>query len=261
MSFTSHGVRVGLRVNKAEALPRLLEHAPPGWRPSQCVEVDALFSAWIGQQRSTRRRDFHLLYHDGGRISRTLDFGRLLKTFESFVNVTVANLSSQFLFVHAGVVGWRDRAIVLPGRSHSGKTRLVAALVKAGATYYSDEYALVDQQGLIHPYARPLSVRREDGEFDRVMPQQLGGAIGFTPLRPALVLASRYDERATLRMRVMTSGKSLLALLDNTVAARRRPHDALRMLKPLAECRSFKVVRGEADLAVERILREAEKGV
>ena len=44
------------------------------------------------------------------------------------------------------IVTWgRGRAIVIPGRTFSGKSTLVAELVRAGATYYSDEYAVEDE--------------------------------------------------------------------------------------------------------------------
>src|SRR5262245_29166046 len=64
----------------------------------------------------------------------------------------VAQRSRAMLFVHAGVVGWRGLAIVIPGRSHSGKSTLVAELVRRGAVYYSDEFAVLDETGRVHPY-------------------------------------------------------------------------------------------------------------
>ena len=86
------------------------------------------------------------------------------------------------VFVHAGVVGVEDRAIVLPGRSFAGKTTLVAALVKAGAEYWSDEYAVLDADGLVHPYPKPLSVRINDTrETDEQPVESLGGRAGEGP--------------------------------------------------------------------------------
>jgi len=73
---------------------------------------------------------------------------------ESWAQLTVATLAKGLIFVHAGVVGWQNRAIVIPGRSLSGKTTLVLALVEAGTDYYSDEYALFDSEGRVHAYWR-----------------------------------------------------------------------------------------------------------
>ena len=52
---------------------------------------------------------------------------------ESWDQLAVATLAKELVFVHAGVVGWRNRAIVIPGRSLSGKSTLVLALVVAVA--------------------------------------------------------------------------------------------------------------------------------
>ena len=58
--------------------------------------------------------------------------------------------------VHAGAVLWGERALLLPGVTHAGKSSLVAELLRRGATYFSDEYALIDSEGRVHPYPRPL---------------------------------------------------------------------------------------------------------
>ena len=44
-----------------------------------------------------------------------------LRAFEANVQLYVAEMSPEHVFVHAGVVSWRGRAILLPGRSFSGK--------------------------------------------------------------------------------------------------------------------------------------------
>ena len=73
----------------------------------------------------------------------------------------LATYTRGYLFVHAGCVDWRNRAIVIPGRSYAGKTTLTRALLEAGATYYSDDYAVIDPSGAIHPFPRLLRVRPE----------------------------------------------------------------------------------------------------
>ncbi len=72
----------------------------------------------------------------------------VLDRISSDLMVYVANNAPDYVFVHAGVVGWRGRALVLPGTSFAGKTTLVAELVRAGAAYYSDEYAVIDELGV-----------------------------------------------------------------------------------------------------------------
>jgi hypothetical protein len=64
-------------------------------------------------------------------------------------------------FLYAGVVAWQGHAIVFPGRSLSGKTTLVREMLRLGATYYSDEFAVVDNSGLVHSFPRPLGIRED----------------------------------------------------------------------------------------------------
>jgi hypothetical protein len=81
-----------------------------------------------------------------GSLDRRLALGIL----DAELRMYIALNAPEHVFVHAGVVGVGERAIVLPGRSFAGKTTLVAALVRAGAEYWSDEYAVLDADGLVH---------------------------------------------------------------------------------------------------------------
>jgi hypothetical protein len=81
------------------------------------------------------------------------------------------------------------------------------------------------------------------------------GAVGGTPLRVIRVVAVRHVAGGNWRTAPMSRGETILALLDNTLAARSRPADALRILAALA--RGATAIRGDrddADAAVEQIL-------
>jgi len=177
---------------------------------------------------------------------------------ESDLQRYVAEAAPRRLFVHAGVVGWRGRAIVLPGRTFTGKTTLVAVLVKAGATYYSDEYAVLDAHGCVHPYARPLAVR-EHGALERATRyavEALGGRPGVTPLPVGLVIVSQYKPTARWRPRQLSAGEGALALLAHTISARRQPELALATLHHVvSRAPVLQGVRGEAEDVVDVILK------
>src|SRR5207247_125098 len=83
---------------------------------------------------------------------------------------------------HAGAVAHRGRIALLPGQSFAGKTTLTAALVELGALYYSDEFAVLDADGLVHPYAKDLSIR-DHGRMQRsdTPVETLGGLAGRVP--------------------------------------------------------------------------------
>src|SRR5262245_11510226 len=68
----------------------------------------------------------------------------------------VVQRQKDFAVVHSGVVAHDGGAVLLPGSTGSGKSTLVAELVRRGALYLSDEYALVDGAGDVHPYPRSL---------------------------------------------------------------------------------------------------------
>jgi hypothetical protein len=86
----------------------------------------------------------------------------LLRWLHGDIDNGVAQRSRQMLFVHAGVVGWRGLAIVMPGRRPSGKSTLVEALVRRGAVYYSDAFGVLDGAGMVHSYARDMNFPDED---------------------------------------------------------------------------------------------------
>jgi hypothetical protein len=262
LAVTAYGVRFGIRVSDAAVLAQVETYLPLGWKPAPSPRVDMLYSVVVGSggARPGVRR-FNLLYANALRVGRSLELADVLDAFESTVHLHVAEVSPQRLFVHAGVVGWQGRAILIPGRSHSGKSTLVAALVRAGATYYSDEYAVIDRQGRVHPYPKPLSLRAgPGGKATRHPVESLGGRVGSRPLPIGLVLVSRYRAGAPWRTRRLSPGRGLLALLANTVSARRQPTLALGTLQQVASrALIIKATRDEARDVTARLLTFLEK--
>jgi hypothetical protein len=168
----------------------------------------------------------------------------------------VAERAPDHLFVHAGVVGWEGRAIVMPGRSFAGKTTLVQAWLEAGATYYSDEFAVLDRNGRVHPFARPLAIRDGSTALTRRVPvSALGAQTGTTPLPIGLVLVTSYRAGARWRPRRLTAAPTLLALMRHTVAARGNPEHSMPILKQaVSGSLALDGRRGEARPLVSTIL-------
>lgn len=257
MSFTSYGVRVGVRVNDSALLPDVIARLPPGSKPASFQVVDHLYSL-IGSHSKpeSKVRRFSLGYWNLLRIARSREFDDVLEAFESHVQLTVAEYAPRRVFVHAGVVGWKGRAILIPGLSHSGKSTLVDQLIRAGATYYSDEYAVLDERGHVHPYPRALGMRFPDGlAAKKVRAEEIGAEVGSKPLRVGLVISTRYKDGARWRPKQITRGKGVLELMSNTVSARSQPELALTVLPAALESALIlKGVRGEAGDVVSRIL-------
>ena len=260
-SLKSYGVRIGIRSNDPAALDRARRHLPSEWESASSTVVDRVYSILVGG-RGTRAkaRRLSLLYGDDVQLARSPDLDSVFETFESDLRLFVAELAKHRVFVHAGVVGWKGQAIVIPGRSYSGKSTLVAELVRAGATYYSDEYAVLDSRGRVHPFSKPLELR-EEGEFrqTKITAAELGGHTGTKPLPVGLVLMTRYKNGARWRPRKLTTGKGVLEMLFNTVSARRSPGRALATLQRVAaQADVLKGVRGDAGKVATVVLKRVE---
>ncbi|HEX8746963.1 MAG TPA: hypothetical protein VF717_07165 [Pyrinomonadaceae bacterium] len=258
ISIKSYGVSVGIRTNDASLLDGLIERLPPVWRPSRSMVVERLYSVFMGgpAARSNVRR-FNLLYGDLERLVRSVDAGQVYDALESDLQLYVAERAQGRVFIHAGVVGWKGRAIIMPGSSFSGKSTLTRELIRAGALFYSDEYAVLDARGRVHPFHRPLQIR-EDGtsKQTKYTVESLGGERGMKPLPVGLVLLSEYKRGARWRPRMLSAGQGALATMSHAISARRQPEavlDALRQVVTRAPI--LKGTRGEATEIVDSILK------
>ena len=250
VAANAYGMLVGVRASETSAIVALRRVLPPGAEPIGASSCDVTYSLLLGRGG----QETHIAFENDRQIAEGNDLDKVLQTLESELHFTVALGARTHLFVHAGVVGWRGGAILLPGRTHAGKTALVAELVRAGASYYSDEYAALDEAGLVHPFTRSLGVRDASGQIHRVDPATLG-KIGQAPLPVSLVVATRHTPNTRWQPLAMSQGEIVLALLENTVAARARPRDTLRILSRAARSASgLRGERGDTGPVVARIL-------
>jgi hypothetical protein len=247
----AYGLRIAVRANEPRVLPRVHDRLPPGWRPVHTKIVQRLYSFVVPP-----RRGVYTLYGDAAAVDQGKPLDGILDSFESDLKLYVAERAPRHVFVHAGVVGWRGQAILLPGTSMSGKSSLVAELIRAGATYYSDEYAVLDAAGYVHPYARALSLRQDGLSRPRRYPvEALGGRTGRRPLPVGLVVLARYRPGARWQPRPLASGRGALGLLNHAVAARRAPARVIAAIGEVAKVARFLVgPRGEAEETARLIL-------
>jgi hypothetical protein len=261
--LVSYGLRIGIRVNRPEVMAQLLAYLPPGWKPAPSPLVDHLYSLKVADAgRSPDRPDRHLLYAGPTRQARARALEEILEALESELQLLIAETAPRRVFVHAGVVGWRGRAVIIPGRSLSGKSRLVAALVRAGATYYSDEYAVLDARGRVYPYPRRLSLREPGGGRRRCPPDELGGRAGSAPLPVGWIIITRYQAEASWRPRTVSSRRAAMALMANAVPALRRPAAVMSSLaQAVSTAMTLQGIRGETEQMVEALLIRLEQSV
>jgi hypothetical protein len=263
--FAAYGAQILVRTNRAVAMPRLLTRLPlgsclvteDGATPPDHV-VSVVFPDEVG--------DAAVLHCDGKRVAVWRDEAELLDAFERNAAYRVAETARERVFIHCGVVGWRGRAILIPGRSCYGKTTLVTRFLAAGATYYSDEYALLDRHGRVHPYARPLQIRRQHGSLAQTAVKaedlQGSGGIGREPIEPALMLCCRYRAGSGWRPRQITAGAAALELIRFSFTAYRSPESAFHAASETASrLTAWRGCRGEAERVVEWALNRLDAGV
>jgi len=265
--FDAYGVRIGLRVDCRAVLDTLGQdaergHLPFGWHAVDdhaadtpvSVRYQLLTSASHGVQASFRVKVGEHLLADVRSVMEAA------MAVAAHAEPWVAARAPNHLFVHAGVVGWQGRAIVIPGSSFAGKTTLVQAWLEAGATYYSDEFAVLDRAGRVHPFARPLAVREGPTALPRRVPAAtLGAETGTTPLPIGLVLVTSYRAGAHWRPRRLTTARTLIELMRNAIAARGNPAHSMPILKRAAsDSLAFAGIRGEARPMVSAVLEHVD---
>jgi len=258
MSIYAYGRRIGVRSNDPEALRQLEERLPSGWEAGCGPVVDRLYSVRIGKATpGSKTRNFHVIYAGLTRIARTLDREAAYDAFESDVQTYVAQHAANRVFLHAGVVGWNDAAILVPACSFGGKSTFIAALLRHGATYYSDEYAVLDGRGLVHPFARRLSLRRGPAEaLLRPTAADLGSTAGEQPMPIGLVAFCEYCPDARWNPRPLSASAAVHRLMNHAYVAERQPEMAmLSIQRALAGAVAIETQRGEADEAAATILR------
>ena len=243
IAFEAFGARIAIRA--AESFPSDLRPLlPPRARPITTEEYDTVYSVEKTPSQSSSDRTEYQLTRDDMGIGSFPSLSAACGELESDMHFQVALAARDFLFVHAGVVQSKGQAVVVPGRTETGKSSLVMALVNAGGEYFSDEYAVLDRDGRVHTYPKPLSERREGGPPRLHTAKALGGREDAPAVPIGLTVITRFRDGATWNPQRVSKARVMMALFDNTVVARRRPEFALSVLA--------KAVMGTAGLEGDR---------
>ena len=189
------------------------------------------------------------IYQDGQRMVTGPPDWKLFRFFDSLVRILVAEFCRSFVFIHSGVVAWKGKAILIPADSFSGKTSLVAGLIRSGAVYYSDEYAVLDAEGHVHPFPRNLSLRNSTGTIVEkdIDPVALGVAVGGRPVPIGTVLFTKYEPAAgSCVPEFKSTGNAVVEMISYTIPIRRNPAFAMEVLrKSLERSVAVKCLRGD----------------
>lgn len=248
-TFSAFGVNWYLRSDDSSAYQVLLDQMPA--KSEACPSTAVARSYALRTLPSVCGGGFELTAGDLP-LARSSDLGEVADAFHQDLKWTVAERAPRRVFLRAAVVGWRDRAIVLPGGPRSGKSTLARALVRLGATFFSDEYAVLDG-ARVHPYPGRLPIWIEPG---------MRHAFGMdgTPREPeplpvGIVVFTSFCTGALWRPKLLSRGQALMGMFGYALASRRDPDRVLRVLDGVSRaCHALEGARGDAPGAAKFLL-------
>lgn len=254
VAFEVEGAGAAVTVDESRLMEHVTELLPWGARRRTVAPGDRRFAL----RSSTGGYE---VIDDGDVRYSSDSLGAALSVLADHLLLHVLLRAPDALFIHAGVVGYQGQAIVLPGEVGSGKSTLVAALVRAGADYYTDDYLPLDKHGRVHPYPIPLRLRNPDtGELVDHAPESLGGVAGVDHIPVGIIAHIPRREGGRLRLERRSAGEGILMLVSNSPGSDERPQFALTCARAaLADARVFVGERGDADEAAAALLQLASE--
>jgi len=135
-------------------------------KESSCVQGIADLIALFPTSHQSAPDMLFFINSSAGMIQLTLngeplwhgvDAGEIVAAFEyEFYNRTISALYPPLISLHASTVNLNGACITCAGASGAGKSSLCTEALLQGATYFSDEFTLLDATGRIVPFPRPL---------------------------------------------------------------------------------------------------------
>ncbi len=203
---------------------------------------------YLIKEKNSRKK--FTVYKNEELLAEKISLEEVFNTLETQIRMTIAEFSEKFVFLHAGVVSWQGSAIVIPGKSFSGKTTLVAELVKRNCEYLSDEYAVIDKKGFVHPFPKKLSLRGIIDDYRQVDfdVEELGGKAAKTPIPIGFLLLTKYQKHVKKpKIKRHSTGEGVMASVANSISVRQNPRFVLEIISNIANrAIILEAKRGEA---------------
>jgi hypothetical protein len=256
IAFEAYGVRLAMTAPRPGILERMREFLPPGSRACPPEAVERTFGLRFEDNGG------FILTRDGQDLSGTngMDLDLALEMFDTQLRIYLGRTAPDTIFIHAGVVAHGGVAMVIPSSSFAGKTTLVTSLVRLGAVYYSDEFAVINRDGRIEPYAKPLSLRESGGwkQTDHAV-ETFGGKAGDEPMPLGMIVITSYRQGADWDPKRLSAGAGAMALLSHAVPAKERPDEVMQAISVAAkDAVVLEGDRGEAGEVAPLLLQELE---
>lgn len=242
-------------------------------RPAADGQVATRAYSIVDRGDVTKNR--YALYFGRERLALTPSGSFVVATLLWHVNRRAIESGDDFVLVHAGAVEWDGRAALFPAAMDSGKTTLVAGLVRAGARYLTDEAAAIDPHTLdVHPFPKSLTVGVGSWEALADLTPTVDPEVtrrylltewhidartirpdAMAPATPAaFVIAPRYERGAVTTLLPMTRAEAVMEMGQNSFnlsSHGRQGVEALAMVARRSTC--HRLVVGDLDVACARL--------
>jgi hypothetical protein len=251
VSGAAFGLQVSLHAPDSATLDLMRSALPPSWVKGASAEIEMRFGV-----TTEDHTEYDLTFNGRPAVeNQPLDF--LIEMLPGLVRKYVASTAPELVFIHAGAVAHKGRGIVIPGKSFSGKTTLVAALVRAGAQYYSDEYAVITRNGQLIPYAQDLSMRMTAGERQQTPTNvsAFGGTAAQEPVEIGFLILTEYRSSAAWQPTELTVAQGVVEALGHAEPIQDRPMETIKAISlALSGATVLQGRRGDADKTAAALL-------
>jgi hypothetical protein len=267
LAFETFSMKIGVTADDPAIIARLDGLAPAGSVPADIDDVECRFEFTTTDQgryniRFRVREGKVLTERDPSAwVAGDADIDLALEALDAHVQSYIGLHAPDHIFIRGGVVGYRGHAILLLGGRVSGRSTLVRELVRTGATAYSEDFAPLDRDGLVHPYFRPtVPGIRPGAEPDRVTGE---GADDLEPLPVNAIVVTTYMPGAEWQPRYLTRGEAILAVVEHAEPGSERGEETFEgITRALSEdLVAIQSDRGEAEAVAPLLLSDVERAL
>ncbi len=184
---------------------------------------------------------------EGEDLWRQATWDGIFATLRNEVVVRLVRARPDLVWLHAGAVAWRGRAVLVSGRSGRGKSTVVTALGRLGWHFFSDDVTPWDPQaGMVWPFPQTPMFRVNPGrevpaenvaELGKVVADLGPAGLGRAPLPVSALIFPQYSPAQAAGLLPCSGGAAALELLQNclnfSVSREQTFHHLCNLVKPL----------------------------
>jgi hypothetical protein len=256
------GMIAKIRSAKPEFFAALLKQLPENFKKidiENCDLIDAHMDIFVTQ--TSEQETIFFFYDKMVPLLKYLNGYPTLKeniwSMGEFLNAFNAMRNEKYVIIHAGAVVFNGKSIIFPANSYSGKSSLTAEFVKQGAKYFSDEYAVISEDGFLHPFHKKISLR-EPGSYDQtdISVESIGGQKSHDAIRLDYILFTKFSKYSRWKPESLSMARAAFELLPHAINGKNNPEFTIRVLQnAVKNAIVLRSSRGESEHFVKGFLK------